>query len=90
MNTAIIDGQTPCPNDPDFVHEGYMYGCVPKDFSMRTGRSKTHHQTETVVKGLPWRIWMWNGGCDLAGVTAENRLAEYNRRDCVIILRMTP
>lgn len=54
-----------CPNDPAFEHDGY-YGCIPKDFSSRTGKSKTHQQT----KGIDGR-YRWNGGCDVAKVAAD-------------------
>lgn len=57
---ARICGTGRCPNDDAFEHDNY-FGCVPKDFSERTGRSKTHRQT----KGPDGRF-RWNGGCDAA------------------------
>lgn len=56
--TSILDGQSRCPHDDDFVHEFY-YGCVPADFKGATGRSKTRHQTKN-AEGR----YKWNGGCD--------------------------
>lgn len=60
---TIIRGARACPNDPDFEHDNY-FGCVPKDFKERTGRSKTYRQTEHEGR------YYWNGGC------AAVRLAE--------------
>lgn len=54
---VYVCGTTDCPNDPDFEHDNY-YGCVPKDFNGRTGKSKSHYQT----KGDDGR-YHWNGGC---------------------------
>lgn len=54
---VYICGPTDCPNDSQFEHDGY-YGCVPKDFSPNTGRSRTFRQT----KGSDGR-YRWNGGC---------------------------
>lgn len=48
-----------CPHDERFEHDNY-FGCVPKDFSPTTGRSKRFRQTK---RGE--RFW-WNGGCDAA------------------------
>lgn len=59
--STILCEPTTCPNDPAFDHDNY-YGCVPKDFSTTTGRSKTHRQT----KGPDGR-YQWNGGCDATG-----------------------
>jgi hypothetical protein len=59
-----ICGPTDCPNDPEFIHEGYPYGCVPRDFKERTGRSKTHKQSRG-----PDGLYRWNGGCDVARST---------------------
>lgn len=55
---VYICGDAPCPQDPTFEHRFY-FGCVPKDFSDRTGTSKIHHQ----AKGADGR-YRWNGGCD--------------------------
>ena len=50
---------TVCPTDSaHFEHDNY-FGCVPKDFSVATGRSKTFAQTPG-DDGL----YRWNGGCD--------------------------
>lgn len=77
--SAILDRDTICPHDGDFVHRNY-FGCVPCDFSERTGRSRRFRQRETVVDGLPWHLWLWNGGCDAAGVTTQQKLAEGRRK----------
>lgn len=80
--TVYIDGTSDCPHDPGFEHRMiFGYVCVPKDFSERTGRSRTHKQTETVIEGLPWKVWLWAGGCDAAGVTARKKVEEWERRD---------
>lgn len=55
-----ICGDTDCPSDPAFEHRFY-FGCVPKDFSERTGRSKSHRQSQG-----PDGRYRWNGGCDAA------------------------
>ena len=62
-----VDADALCPHDPDFVHRFY-FGCVPADFSDRTGRSKTHRQTRSAepIEGL--HRYQWDGGCDAAGV----------------------
>ena len=52
-----ICGPTDCPHHPDFEHDNY-FGCVPKDFSPNTGRSKKYRQ---IKRGGRFR---WNGGCD--------------------------
>lgn len=52
-----------CPHDADFEHDNY-FGCIPKDFSQRTGRSKSHRQTRA-ADGR----YRWNGGCDTAPIT---------------------
>jgi hypothetical protein len=81
MTTRVyIDGnEGECPHDPDFEHEFY-YGCVPKDFSTRTGRSRKHKQVliETYPGGTSGRNagkaterWHWDGGCDVAGFIDE-------------------
>lgn len=57
---VYLCGPTDCPNDPAFEHDGY-YGCVPKNFSPTTGRSRTHKQTRG-----PDGLYRWNGGCDTA------------------------
>lgn len=91
---VYIDGDGPdCPHDDRFEHRFY-FGCVPKNFSERTGRAKGHRQTETTIDGLPWNVWLWDGGCDKAGVTAEKKLAEYERSQRAggrkIVLEMKP
>lgn len=53
----FICGPTDCPNDDGFEHDNY-FGCVPKDFSPGSGRSRNFRQTETSGR------WFWNGGCD--------------------------
>lgn len=61
---TYICGPTDCPRDPAFEHDNY-YGCVPKNFNQRTGRSKTHHQTKVVTGPGPMDYrYHWNGGCD--------------------------
>lgn len=61
---VYICGPTDCPNDPAFEHDNY-FGCIPKDFSQSTGRSKTHHQTKKVDPTSPTGYrYRWNGGCD--------------------------
>ena len=58
-NYAVyLCGPRQCPTDPAFEHDNF-YGCVPKDFSERTGRSKTHRQHRD-EDGR----YRWNGGCD--------------------------
>jgi hypothetical protein len=73
-----VDGTGRCPTDPNYHHEFY-YGCVPVDFSLATGRSKSAHQTKTDI-GLPWPVWLWPGGCDASGVTARRKTEEYARQ----------
>lgn len=73
-------GDSACPSDDTFVHRPF-FGCVPANFSERTGRAKGHTQTETAIDGLPWKVWLWNGGCDATGETALRKLAEWERRD---------
>lgn len=67
-----------CPHDDRFEHRFY-FGCVPKTFKDRTGRAKGHRQTLTEVPGLPYQVWMWDGGCDAAGETARRKVAEHSR-----------
>lgn len=57
--TTYLCGPSDCPNDSAFEHDNY-FGCVPKNFSATTGRSKTHrqHKDET-------GHYRWNGGCDV-------------------------
>lgn len=55
---TYICGPSDCPNDPAFEHDNY-FGCIPKDFSEKTGRSKTHRQHQD-ADGR----YRWNGGCD--------------------------
>jgi hypothetical protein len=76
--TSIVDADSACPHDPRFEHRVY-FGCVPADFSDGTGRSKRRRQTETEV-GLPWKVWLWDGGCDASGDTARRKLVEHQRR----------
>lgn len=52
-----------CPHDEAFEHRHY-YGCVPRDFSERTGRSKTHSQTRVAGQYLLGYRYLWDGGCD--------------------------
>lgn len=60
---TYICGPTTCPNDSDFEHDGW-FGCVPVDFSSRTGRSKKHRQRRVEVPtGIGYRL-LWDGGCD--------------------------
>lgn len=40
VDATLVDCDASCPNDPAFVHRFY-FGCVPKDFSDRTGRIET-------------------------------------------------
>lgn len=57
-------GDTSCPCDPNFEHRFY-FGCVPKDFSERTGRSKTQRQRNVTAPDLRHGYrFMWTGGCD--------------------------
>lgn len=55
--STFICGTGPCPNDDRFEHDNY-FGCIPKDFKERTGRSKTFRQE----RGPDGRYY-WNGGC---------------------------
>lgn len=55
---TYLCGPSDCPTDPGFEHDNY-FGCVPKDFKERTGRSATFRQK----KGADGR-YRWNGGCD--------------------------
>jgi hypothetical protein len=75
---SIVETDTVCPHDPKFVHRFY-YGCVPVTFSDRTGNAKGYRQTETEI-GLPWKVWLWNGGCDTQGITAAKKLADWQNR----------
>lgn len=54
---VYLCGDTDCPHDDAFEHRFY-FGCVPRDFSPQSGRSKTHRQRR--VDGL----FRWDGGCD--------------------------
>jgi len=60
--TTILCAPRACPHDPAFEHDNY-FGCVPRDFSPTTGKSKSHHQRKTVRDDGRER-WLWNGGCD--------------------------
>lgn len=75
---AYLCADSPCPHDRRFVHRLY-FGCVPGTFSDRTGRARGHTQVPTTIDGLPWRVYLWDGGCDAAGVTAAAKIAEYER-----------
>lgn len=65
--SVYLCGDTKCPTDPDFEHRFY-FGCVPKDFSDRTGHSKTHRQRQ----GLDG-LWRWDGGCDRVAERKEQQ-----------------
>lgn len=59
-----ICGPTDCPQDPEFEHDGY-YGCVPKNFSPTTGRSRTHRQQRVESDEFEYGYrYLWDGGCD--------------------------
>jgi hypothetical protein len=61
---VCILGVSDCPNDPAFEHDHY-YGCIPKDFSSRTGRSKKYRQRRVEGSQFPHGYrYLWNGGCD--------------------------
>jgi hypothetical protein len=60
--SSILCAPSACPHDDAFEHNNY-FGCVPRDFSPTTGRSKSRRQRE----GEDGR-WQWDGGCDLAEV----------------------
>ena len=61
---TYLCGPTGCPNDSAFEHDNY-FGCVPKDFKERTGRSKTNHQTKVTTGPGPLDYrYRWDGGCD--------------------------
>lgn len=72
---VYLCGPTDCPRDPAFEHDGY-FGCVPKDFSPTTGRSKTYRQFKSGVEGR----YRWNGGCD-ANAAPEEIFAIDNQDD---------
>lgn len=57
---TYLCGDSICPHDDHFVHL-FNFGCVPKDFNDRTGRSKTRRQSQS-ADGR----YKWNGGCDAA------------------------
>ena len=65
---VYVCGPSDCPNDSRFEHDHY-FGCVPKDFNQRTGRSKTFAQREVATEDGP--RWKWNGGCDASLVGPE-------------------
>lgn len=72
---SYLCGPSDCPNDPEFEHDNY-FGCVPRDFSPTTGRSKTHRQIKTNVAapGVPGEFrWKWDGGCGAVPVREEER-----------------
>jgi hypothetical protein len=63
---TYLCGPSDCPNDPAFEHDNY-FGCVPKDFSPTTGRSKKYRQHRVARPDLPLgERYEWNGGCDAA------------------------
>ena len=77
-STVCILEPHACPNDPAFEHHHY-YGCIPRDFSPTTGRSKTNHQVSRRVDGSPLGFkYQWNGGCDAAGASDERPLCEWD------------
>jgi hypothetical protein len=90
---VYLCGPSDCPVDPEFTHETIFGGpsCVPRDMSLRTGRSKSHRQTATDI-GLPYKVYLWDGGCDAAGHTARRKIEEHNRRNPAdtIVLEMEP
>ena len=61
---TIVCGPHTCPNDSAFEHDNY-FGCVPRDFSPTTGKSKTYRQARVTDadSSLGYR-YRWNGGCD--------------------------
>lgn len=66
---TYVCGDGACPNNPQFEHRFY-FGCVPKDFSERTGRSKTHRQYRVDEPDTPGGYrYRWNGGCDASEPT---------------------
>lgn len=63
-NVTLVETPWDCPNDPEFEHDNY-FGCIPRDFSRTTGKSKTHRQIKTTVPDAPLGYrYRWNGGCD--------------------------
>ena len=58
MKAIYVCGDNKCPKDSSFTHRFY-FGCVPNDFSERTGRSKTNHQTLCTEH----QKYEWDGGC---------------------------
>ena len=66
--TVCIDAPRQCPSHPDFEHDN-CFGCVPKDFSPRTGKSKKYRQHPVKNPDVPGGVrWHWNGGCNPAPV----------------------
>lgn len=75
VDKIYICGDTPCPADPTFEHRFY-YGCVPRDFNERSGRSKTNRQARVSRPDLPGGYrYEWDGGCDDAAATERKRNA---------------
>lgn len=72
---AILCEPGDCPNDPAFEHDNY-FGCIPKDFSQRTGRSKTHRQTKHPEPTKAGYRYRWNGGCDAVATEPAARHLE--------------
>lgn len=52
-----------CPIDPAFEHDNY-FGCIPRDFNQRSGRSKTRSQRAVDADVPGGKRYLWNGGCD--------------------------
>jgi hypothetical protein len=69
-------GPSDCPNDDEFEHDGY-FGCVPRNFSPTTGRSRTHrqHREEREWFSLGYR-YVWDGGCDAQALGELDDAAE--------------
>lgn len=73
-----------CPHDPDFEHRPWPFGCVPRDFSERTGRSRTHRQHLAEVLGYGERH-RWDGGCDAAGVIPHGWMPNGASRSTIVL-----
>lgn len=68
---VYVCGPGDCPSDPEFIHENLMGPvCVPRDFSLTTGRSRKRRQHHFGDR------WWWNGGCDaiLEGIFVAARV----------------
>jgi len=66
IEAVYLCGPGPCPNDKDAEHDNY-FGCIPRDFSATTGKSKSH----TSRRGADGH-WRWGGGCDAATQEAND------------------